>query len=172
MITQKSYEYINDFLYFAFRPDENRGKGTFIYCSGVELFRFMPITKGRHRPMSNPVMRGLQLVNYDARAMALSKGATPKAIKGEQCSGIVPPGNGWYKEMLLIENAPDSLPDEIISHCVIHLLKKTFRAMGMMEIELPDKLLKPDELQVFIEVLCSKLGDSPNNSQSNGRRRE
>lgn len=160
MITQKSYEYINDFMYFAFRPDENRGQGTFIYCSGVELFRFLPITKGRHRPMSNPVMRGLQLVNLDARAMALSKGATPKAIKGEHCPGIVPPSNGWYKEMLLIENASDSLPDEIISHCVVHLLKKTFRAMGMMEMELPDKLLKPDELQVFIEGLCDKLGDS------------
>lgn len=159
MIKHKSYEYINDFLYFAFRPDENRGKGTFIYCSGVELFRFLPITKGRHRPMSNPVMRGLQLVNYDARAMALSKGAIPKAIKGAHCQGIVPPSNGWYKEMLLMENAPDSLPDEIISHCVVHLLKKTFRAMGMMEIELPDKLLKPDELQVFIEGLCKQLGD-------------
>ena len=159
MNTQKSYEYINDFLYFAFRPYENGGKGTFIYCSGVELFRFLPITKGRHRPMSNPVTRGLQLVNFEARAMALSKGATPKAIKGEHCSGIVPPSNGWYKEMLLIENAPDSLPDEIISHCVVQLMKKTFRAMGMMEIELPDQLLKPDELQVFIEGLCSKLGD-------------
>jgi hypothetical protein len=74
--------------------------------------------------------------------------------------------------MLLIESAPDSLPDEIISHCVVHLLKKTFRAMGMMEIELPDNLLKPDELQIFIEGLCHKLGGSPNNSQIKGRRGE
>jgi hypothetical protein len=169
MTTQKSYEYINDFMYFAFRPDENRGKGTFIYCSGVDLFRFMPITKGRHRAMSNPVLRGLQLVNLDARAIALSEGATPKAIKGEHCSGIVPPSNGWYKEMLLIENAPSSLPDKIISHCVVHLLKKTFMAMAMMEIELPDTLLKPDDLQVFIEDLCIKLGVSPNNSPVKGR---
>jgi len=108
--------------------------------------------------MSNPVLRGLQLVNLEARSMALSEGATPKTIKGDQCSGIVPPSNGWYKEMLLIENAPSSLPDRIISHCVVHLLKKTFRAMGMMEIELPDNLLKPDELQVFIEALCNKFG--------------
>jgi len=158
MTTQKSYEYINDFMYFAFRPVENRAGGTFIYCSGVDLFRFLPITKGRHRAMSNPVLRGLQLVNLEARSMALSEGATPKTIKGDQCSGIVPPSNGWYKEMLLIENAPSLLPDRIISHCVVHLLKKTFRAMGMMEIELPDNLLKPDELQVFIEALCNKFG--------------
>ncbi len=157
MTAQKSYEYINSFLYFVFRPDESRNKGTFVYCTGVDLFRFMPITKGRHRPMSNPVMRGLQLVNLDARAIALSRGATPKAIKGEHCTGIIPPGNGWYKEMLLIENASDSLPDEIISHCVIHLLKKTFKAMGMTEIQLPEQLISPNELQAFIEDLCNKF---------------
>jgi len=161
MNTTNSYEYINDFLYFAFMPDESRGQGAFIYCSGVDLFRFLPITKGRHRPMSNPVMRGLQLVNVEARALALSRGATPIAIQGDYCNGIVPASNGWYKEMLLIENAPDSLPDEIISHCVVNLLKKTFRAMGMMETELPDTLLRPDELQVFIGDLCRELG-SPN----------
>lgn len=110
--------------------------------------------------MSNPVMRGLQLVNLDARAMALAKGATPKAIKGDCCAGIVPPSDGWYKEMLMMENVPDSLPEEIISHCVVHLLKKTFRAMGMTEIELPHKLLRPDELQVFIEGLCDKLREA------------
>jgi len=159
MIMQRSYEYINDFMYFAFRPDENRGKGTFIYCSGVDLFRFMPITKGQHRPMSNPVLRGLQLVNLDARAMALSKRGNSQSDKRRALLWIVPPSNGWYKKCV-DRNAPDSLPDEIISHCVVHLLKKTFRAMAMMEIELPHKLLKPDELQVFIEGLCNKLGGS------------
>ncbi|MBI5740902.1 MAG: hypothetical protein HZA16_09285 [Nitrospirae bacterium] len=157
MTTKHSYEYINDFLYFVFRPDESRGQGAFIYCSGVELFRFLPVTKGRHRPMCNPVLRGLQLVNVEARALALARGATPVAVKGEYCNGIVPASNGWYKEMLLIEHAPDSLPDEIISHCVVNLLKKTFRAMGMMEIELPDTLLRPDELQTLIEKLCREL---------------
>lgn len=164
MTAQRSYAYINDFLYFVFRPGENLGKGTFIYCTGVDLYRFTPITKGRHRPMSNPVMRALQLVNLDARAMALAKGATPKAIKGEHCTGVVPPSNGWYKEMLLVENVPDSLPDEIISHCVVHLLKKTFKAMGMTEVELPDKLLRPDELQVFIEGLCREFGGQTSSS--------
>ena len=161
MKTRNSYEYINGFMYFVFRPVEGMGERAFIYCSGVELFRFLPITKGRHRPMSNPVMRGLQLVNVEARALALSRGATPRAIKGDYCNGIVPASNGWYKEMLLMENAPDSMPDEIISHCVVNLLKKTFRAMGMMEIELPETLLRPDELQELIVNLCSELASIP-----------
>jgi hypothetical protein len=58
----KTYDYINGFMYFVIRPDKSRGDGTFIYCSGVNLFRFLLITKGRHGLGSNPAMRGLQLV--------------------------------------------------------------------------------------------------------------
>jgi hypothetical protein len=104
--------------------------------------------------MSNPAMRGLQLINRDIRSLAISNGATPKSIRGNDCAGIVPPKSGWYKDILLIENAPESLPDEIINYCVINLLKKIFRAICLPEDELPDKLLNPDELQVLIETLC------------------
>ncbi len=145
-------------MYFVIRPDKSRGKDALIYCSGVDLFRFLPITKGRHRPMSNPAMRGLRLINRDLRALALSNGATPKSIQGNDCAGIVPPKDGWYRDMLLIENAPDSLPDEIINYCVVNLLKKIFRAICLVEVALPDKLLEPDELQVLIENLCDQYG--------------
>ena len=148
-------------MYFVLRPDESRGTGNFIYCSGVDLYSFLPITKGRHRPMSNPAMRGLQLVNLDVRALTLSKGATPKAVQGNHCSGIVPSKDGWYKELLLIENAPASLPDEIISHCVVNLMKKIFKAMCLMDVNLPDKLLAPDELETFIDSLCTEYGSQP-----------
>lgn len=154
----RSVEYINDFLYFVLKPDQSRGQGAYLYCSGVDLYRFLPITKGRHRPMSNPVMRGLQLVNVEVRALALSQGAIPKAISGEGCTGLVPPSNGWYKEMLLIENAPESLPDEIIRYCVVNILKKTFRAILLPEDELPATFLQPDQLRDFIESLCKKYG--------------
>jgi hypothetical protein len=102
-------------------------------------------------------MRGLQLVNHRVRALALSKGATPKAVHGGDCAGIVPPKDGWYKYPLLIENVPESLPDEIITYCVINLLRKIFNAL-LLEEKIPDRLLKPDELQVYIEGLCAKYG--------------
>jgi hypothetical protein len=107
--------------------------------------------------MSNPVSRGLQLVNLGVRALALANRATPKAVRGNACKGIVPPKDGWYKEHLLIENAPESLPGEIIDYCVINLLKKIDKSI-MLGAELPEKLLAPDELQVFIEAMCSKYG--------------
>lgn len=161
MNTQESYEYINEFLYFVIKPDEKRGKGAFIYCSGVNVSRFLPITKGRHRPMSNPAVRGLQLVNYGVRALALSKGATPKTVRGTDCAGITPTRENWSTEHILIENAPESLPDEIISYCVINLLKKINRAI-LLGADMPDELLQPDELQAFIGNLCSKYGRGNN----------
>ncbi len=156
-IAQKSYEYINEFLYFVVRPHKNREKRSLLYCSGVNIVRFLPITKGRHRPMSNPAMRGLQLVNIEVRAMALASGATPKALRENECVGIAPTKDSWYTERLLIENAPESLPDEIITYGPINLLKKINKAI-LLGAKLPEELLKPDELQMFIENLCSEYG--------------
>lgn len=157
MATQKSYEYMNDFLYFVIRPDESRGKGALIYCSGVNIVRFSPITKGRHGIGSNPSLRGLQLVNLGVRALALTRGATPKALRGNDCAGIAPTKDTWYTELLLIENASESFPGEIINYCVINLLKKIFKAC-MLEVHLPEKLPAPGELQDFLEPLCRKYG--------------
>ncbi|NOZ69365.1 MAG: hypothetical protein GXP46_09020 [Deferribacteres bacterium] len=143
-------EYINDFLYFVTRPGGDRGEGALLYCSGVNLSRFLPITKGRHRAMSNPAMRGLQLVNLGVREMALSAGATPKAVRGGDRGAEIAHTEGiWYKETLLIEDAPASFHSEIIAYCVPELLRKIDRAL-MLGAALPDKLLEPRELQVFI----------------------
>jgi hypothetical protein len=157
MNKQKSYEYINDFLYFVLRPDSERKKSTLIYYSGINFSRFLPITKGRHRPMSNPAMRGLQLVNHGVRALVLSKKAIPKTLRGNDCAGIAPTNDNWYTECLLIENAPEKLPEDIINYCVLTLIKKFTRAI-LLDVKLPDKHLEPDELQVFLENLCSQYG--------------
>jgi len=154
MNENKSYEYINDFLFFILKPVSSSGDA-YLYCSGINIDRFLPITKGRHRPMSNPAIRGLQLVNLGVRALALGHGATPETLRGNECSGIVPPKGSWSAEHLLIRNVPESLPDEIISYCVINLLKKIDKAI-MLGARLPDKLLQPHELQLFIESMCAK----------------
>jgi len=151
---KQSHKYINDFLYFVIKPYQPGGKGALVYCSGVNLGRFLPITKGRHGLASNPALRGLQLVNHDVRSLALSSGATPKAIRGNYCAGIAPTTDMWYTELLLIENANDSFPAEVINYGVINLLKKIIQACMLQGVSLPDTLPKPDELEVFIEDLC------------------
>jgi hypothetical protein len=154
---QKPHEYITEFLYFVIRRDTKRGKDTLLYCSGVNIDRFLPITRGRHRPMSNPAIRGLQLVNLGVRDMALSQGAVPKTVRGNDCAGIAPTRDDWYKELLLIENAPEEFPETMISYCVVELLKKFDKAI-MLGARMPETLLKPDELQVFLESLCARYG--------------
>lgn len=149
--------YINDFLYFTFHPYKGGHNSTLLYCSGVDVDRFYPITKGRHRPMANPAIRGLQLVNLGVRALALEAGAKPVTIKGDQCAGIVPKKNGWYRENLLIENAPDSFPADATAYSVVELMKKIDKSMILGE-KMPDEPLAPDELQAFLISLCNKYG--------------
>jgi hypothetical protein len=156
MSSCKAHEYINDFFYFVVRPDRERGEETLLYCSGVNVSRFSPITKGRHGIGSNPSVRGLQLVNHGVRALALSKGATPKALRGKECAGLAPTEDTWYTELLLIENAADSFPDEMIGFCVTNLLGKIFHAC-MLEVALPESLPGPDELQLFLEAQCRTI---------------
>lgn len=155
MHAQESYEYINDFLYFVIRRDMSRGKDIYLYCSGVNIDRFHPVTSGRHGIGSNPALRGLQLVNHGVRALALSKGATPKRVRGNDCAGIAPTRDNWYTEVLGIENAPGSLPGEVIDYAVLNLLKKIFKAC-MLELQLPDTLPKAGELQELLEGICGK----------------
>ena len=150
---QQSRAYMNDFLYFVIKPYENSANGDLICCSGVNIDRFTPITKGRHNPMSNPAIRGLQLIQYDIMALALENGATAKTIRGYKGKGLPPTKELWSTECLLIKKAPPSLPDRILNYSVVELLKKIDLA-SMRGTTLPDKLLSPDELQVFIESMC------------------
>ncbi len=161
MNTEQPRKYVNDFLYFVITPDENSDDGDLICCSGVNVDRFTPITKGRHNPMSNCAVRGLQLIQYDIMALALKNGTTAKPVRGYKGRGLPPTDEIWSTESLLIKNAPPSLPDEIINNCVVELLKKIDRA-GTRGTRLPDKLLGPDELQAFIESLCDEYHTSNN----------
>ncbi len=152
--SRKSYEYINDFLFFVIKPDQSRDDSSYIYCSGADLFRFLPITKGRHGLDSNPAMRGLQLVNIGVREMARAREVTIKRISGD-CSGIARTSGGWYSERLLIENAPASFPEDVITYGVVNLVKKIIKACTLPDVA-PDTMLQPEELQAFIEGLCTK----------------
>jgi hypothetical protein len=159
MSAQQPVKYVNDFLYFVITPDEKSANGDLICYSGVNIDRFTPITKGRHNPMSNCAIRGLQLIQYDIMALALKNGTIAKTIRGYKGKGLPPTDEIWCTETLLIKNPPPSLPDKIINHCVPELLKKIDRA-GTRETTLPDKLLSPDKLQEFIESLCDECHTS------------
>jgi len=159
MKTEQSREYINDFLYFVIKPDQDSANGDIICYSGVNVDRFTPITRGRHNPMSNPAVRGLQIIQYDIMALALKSGTTAKPIKGYRDKALPPTREIWSTDCLRITKAPSSLPDIIINHCVVELLRKIDKA-STREAALPDTILSPEELQVFIESMCNQY-ESP-----------
>ncbi|HEB76552.1 MAG TPA: hypothetical protein ENJ04_09395 [Nitrospirae bacterium] len=146
-------EYINRALYFVVVPSE---KGL-SYCSGVNIRRFLPITRGRHKAMSNPAVRGLQIVNHEIRSMAIEAGAAPKTALLNECRGIAPTGDIWYTESLWIENPPEGFGERIISHGVLGLIGKIDKAI-MLDTRMPDHLLPPEQLEEFIEELCRRFG--------------
>jgi hypothetical protein len=116
--------------------------------------RFALLTMG-HGLGPSPAMRGLQIVRLGVNALELSKGATAKRLRRNDCAGIAPTKDSWYSELLLIENAPETFPDQIVKYSVARLIESIFRACRL-EMHLPDKLPEPDELQKIIELQCSK----------------
>ena len=153
----KKYEYINDFIYFTVRPDKRGDKDVLLYCSGINLDRFLPMTKGRLGLGSNPVLSGLKLVKFDLCTLALSRGAIPHDHCGHSdCFGIAPKKGAWYSEALLIENPAGLQPDDIISFAVRSMVKKIVNT-SLSDHEVPDLPLKPYDLQAHLEILCKAV---------------
>ena len=150
MEKRKTYKFANDFFFFNVRPDASRGPDVLICCSGVNLDRFAPLTRGRHGLAVSPSMRGLQYARSAISSLALEKGARPRFIRGRDCAGIAPTQESWYTDLLVIENAPGSFSEEIIRCGVTALVVSIFKACRIPFL-LPHPLPPPDELQGLIE---------------------
>jgi hypothetical protein len=150
----KKYEYINDFLYFAVRSEQKDGGNVLIYCSGVNVTRFLPMMQGRLGLGSNPIVSGLQLVKYDLCTMAISKGAEPKDhYCRTACAGMAPTKEGWYTEPLLIERPGNLTPEEIVRFAISSMVKR-INATLLSDRTVPYDL-EPAELQVHLAALCT-----------------
>lgn len=148
-------EYCNDFIYFVVRPAMKDGRVDILYCSGVNLRKMLPITGGRHGLASSPALRGLQIVNRNLRALALSKQMQPRTLKDNGCPDVRHTDDLWYSETLMIENACVSFPVEIIEHCVGDFLRTINKSCRLGE-KLPDELIDEAELQILLENWSKK----------------
>ncbi|MBF0553917.1 MAG: hypothetical protein HQK96_05085 [Nitrospirae bacterium] len=147
-----SCEYINDFMYFIVKS----GKGAaLVYCSGVNITRFTPLTAGKHRLGQNIVMKGLQSVNLELRSFILSLGAEPKTISGGGCrEGIPYTDDLWNSESLLIENMPEDFsPAEVVRFSVKNFLRIVL-PQCLPQREIPEEPLDPARLQTWLDALC------------------
>ncbi len=149
----KQHDYINDFLYFVVRPQKKEDKDVLIYCSGINLTRFLPLVQGRLGLGSNPIVSGLQLVKFDLCTLAISKGAEPKEhYCNIDCARIAPTREGWYTEPLFIEKPGELMPEEIVTFAVKSMIKR-INAASLADRQIPDHL-PPDEMQKHIEAIC------------------
>jgi len=154
------FEYKNQFLYFVIRPElSDSVDNNFIYCSSVNITRFLPLTKGRHRIGQNPVEKGLQSVNNEVRSLFLAIGAVLKMAKGNLCSDIRKLTEEiWYTESFFINCPPETIifrMEGVISYAVLNLFKKIFLAM-MIDEKVPDVLPSPKELEDYINKILQK----------------
>ncbi|MBI5101004.1 MAG: hypothetical protein HZB33_04130 [Nitrospirae bacterium] len=149
-------EYVNDFIYFVVNTDRKEGGDVMSVCSGVNLERFAPITKGRYGIGGNPVLSGLQLVKYDICTYAISKGAVPSDVSGPQCSGIATTGEVWHSEPLLINKADGLSADEIIDFGVRRLINKII-SCSRLDYRAPEGLPEPEALQGHLEAICRSM---------------
>ncbi|MBF0564179.1 MAG: hypothetical protein HQK89_02940 [Nitrospirae bacterium] len=153
-----TYEYVNDFLFCVIKPYEERGDNVVVYCSGVNVSRFTPITAGKHRLGQNPAVKGLQSSNLDVRAFIIAHAAEPETIRGgDECSGFVTFSHQWNTETLAIKNAGSSFLSELIRFSVSNLLKIVLTSC-LPGVLVPKPLPGPEELQDFLESLCKSPG--------------
>lgn len=153
------HSYKNDYFHCIFTQEETSLPDTIIYCSGVNITRFLPITRGRHRLGQNPAEKGLQIVNLDVRSLALAAGATPKACRSTACRGHVTPHEIWYTEQFSIQKTTKSLPDQIISCVAVGLPMSILKACMLTDV-ISGTPLEPEKLQEFLDSLCLKYGRS------------
>lgn len=145
-------EYFNDFIHILLKSVNNG----FIYCSKVNITKFLPLTRGRHRLGQNPVEKGLQSVNYGLRSLLLDQGAIIKKSSGNICSEALPIRDDvWYRESFFIEGLSFIAFNEILEYVILNLLKKIFLAM-MIDEKAPESLLPPAELEEYLYGLCRK----------------
>lgn len=145
--------YENNYLYFIIRPIDDK---VCLYCSGVNISRFLPLTTGRHRLGQNPVEKGLQSVNYGVRSLLISKGAIIKSTKGYLCPDLINKGDDlWYTESFKIEDYTLKVASDVISYAVLNLLRKIFTALMLNE-KVPERLPDPFEMEGYLEDLCKR----------------
>ncbi len=150
---RKEIAYKNNYFYFIIRLIDDK---ICLYCSGVNISRFLPLTIGRHRLGQNPVEKGLQSVNYGVRSLLISKDAVIKSIQGNLCSDVINKGDDlWYTESFKIEDCALEVVSDVISYAVLNLLKKIFTAL-MLEEKVPERLPDPFEMEGYLKDLCNK----------------
>ena len=167
------FRYSNKFMYFILNRDESDER-SWLYCSGVSMSRFLPVTRGRHGLASNPAMRGLQIVDLQLRKELIDHGARTEAVKGNPCDAVVPKEGDWYRQLLLIRDTDGQIVKELLGRCPLGLVNSVFKACRISDVELPETVPPASELESLLAEVCerySKQSGWPTTASAKGFRK-
>jgi len=155
----KTFDFRNEYLYVIFRvPDDNSPERSapVIYCAGVNIRRFKPLTFGRHGNASNPAHRGVQLLRMNVVVPAALEAGGRVVLHPYEQSGDVPRGESWFRECFAIHGVAGSdFVESIFPKCV-HTFARTILGVCFPGLEVPDdKFSDPLVLQEFLDSLHS-----------------
>ena len=144
-----SREYKNDFFSITIRESE-RQPGSYIFCSGISIPKFDPITWGKTGICSNAAFKGLQQLRADVSFFALKRGIVTKTAE-IPCESKREHGDGWYQEnTLLIEDASTESIQAILDFSVRDLVQTVLTACHS-DVTVPAGALDPEAMQRFLE---------------------
>ncbi len=150
-----SSEYKNDYLYIVIRRIPELGPQTHLFCCGINTTRFDPICWGKAGICSNPAFKGLQQMSADVSGFALKNNFLTKPYEGNDCRAITPPGDGWYRENMLIMKASPRNVRESLEFSVMDLVK-TVLSVCAPDAKMPAALPNPPALQAWLDSLNVK----------------
>ncbi|MBI5143342.1 MAG: hypothetical protein HZA20_14300 [Nitrospirae bacterium] len=149
----KTFDFRNEYLYVIFRVTD--GNSPVIYCAGVNIRRFKPLTFGRHGNASNPAHRGVQLLRMNVVVPAAIEAGGRVVLHPYEQSGDVPRGESWFRECFAIHGVGEEFVDGIFPQCV-HKFVRMILGVCFPSLEVPDdKLSDPVALQAFLDSLAS-----------------
>jgi len=149
------FKYENKFMYFILSRDESVN-GAWLYCSGVSMPGFLPITRGRHGLASNPAMRGLQIADLHLRNELHNRGGHAASVKGNPCAPYAPKEGDWYRQLLLISDIDEQTVKEIVGRGPLELVRSIFQAC-MVPDEIPAEIAgNADEFEALLSGICEK----------------
>ena len=146
----KSYEYKNEYLYVIIRQMPDQGQRTYLFCCGINTTRFDPICWGKAGICSNPAFKGLQQMRADVSAYAIRKNFKTRPAEGFPCDPMTPPGDGWYREHMIITDASPKDIEETLAFSVLDLIK-TVLYVCAPQAKIPAKLPASQALKEWLD---------------------
>jgi hypothetical protein len=144
-------EYKNDFFSIVIRESGDR-PGSYIFCSGLSIPKFDPISWGKTGICSNAAFKGLQQLRADVSYFALQRGIVTKTAE-IPCESKREHGDGWYQEnALLIQDASPEAVQEILEFSARDLVQTVLTAC-LPDVKVPAGALGPEAMQRFLESL-------------------